>query len=337
MSVSETMAVAKPRVEIIALGGTIASVQGAGAGVVPTLTAADMVRTIPGIDDLAIIGAGNMANMASTEITFDLLFSLADRIAQLEKEGVAGVIVTQGTDTIEETSYVLDLLHRGNIPIVVTGAMRNPSLPGPDGPANLHAAVACAVDPKARGLGALVVFDDVIHSAAWVQKRDTSSTGAFQSPAPLGWMAEGKPAFYARGPRRPPIGVPANAVLPRVPILKPGLADGPFLLEACMSAGVDGVVLDLPGGGHAIQSWLEPLERAVARFPVVYASRTRGGRVLTRTYGFSGSEIDLLRRGLQSGGDLDAVKARLTLMLLLMADTPERFGELSDLSCGTLN
>lgn len=322
----------KPRVEIIALGGTIASIPGAGPGVIPTLTAADMVRAIPGIGDIAAIGADNMANVASTEITFELLFSLVQRVAQLEKEGVAGVVVTQGTDTIEETSHVLDLLHRGRIPIVVTGAMRNPSLPGPDGPANLHAAVICAADARARDQGVLVAFDDVIHSAAWVQKRDTSSTAAFHSPAPLGWMAEGQLMFYARGSRRATIAVPMGAVVPRVPILKPGLADSPFLLEACIDAQIDGLVLDLPGGGHALQSWLEPLDRAVARFPVVFASRTRGGRVLKNTYGFPGAEIDLIGRGLQSCGDLDAMKARLTLMLLLMAHTPERFGEFIDLS-----
>lgn len=116
-----------PRVEVIALGGTIASVPEPGAaGVTPGLTAADLVAAVPGAGDLARIGARNLANVPSTEITPALLIDLIAAIRAHEAEGVAGVVVTQGTDTIEETSFLLDLLHGGAMPVVVTGAMRNP-------------------------------------------------------------------------------------------------------------------------------------------------------------------------------------------------------------------
>ncbi|MCC7320761.1 MAG: asparaginase [Rubellimicrobium sp.] len=323
----------KPRVEIIALGGTIACRPDSGSGgVAPGLSGADLAAAVPALADVARIAARNLANVPSTEIGLPLLFDLVRAIRAHEADGVAGVVVTQGTDTIEETAFVLDLLHGGDMPVVVTGAMRNPTLPGADGPANLLAAVTCAAYPACRGLGAVVTLDDRIHAARWVQKCDTSSTGAFHSPAPLGWLAEGKAALYARPARRAPLPLPEGAGLPFVPILKPGLSDDPRLVHAALDAGAGGIVLDLAGGGHVHSGWLGALGAAVSRVPVVFASRTRGGRVLSRTYGQSGGEIDLLRRGLGGAGDLDALKARLLLMLLLMAGTPDRYCQLTDLS-----
>ncbi|MGP3698598.1 asparaginase [Rhodobacter sp. NSM] len=321
-----------PRVEIIALGGTIASVQGAGPGVVPSLTAADLLDAVPAAGGIAHIGARNLANVPSTEIDLPLVLRLATEIHAHETEGVDGVVVTQGTDTIEETAFALDLLHGGAMPVVVTGAMRNPSLPGPDGPANLAAAVACAADPACRGQGVLVVFDDVIHAASWVQKGDTSSTGAFRSPAPLGWMSEGRPVLRGPAPRRPALSVADGTEVPFVPILKPGIGDPPHLVPAALEAGAAGIVADLAGGGHAHPAWADALGEARRRVPVVFASRTRGGRVLSHTYGQTGAEIDLISRGLVGAGDLDALKARIALILALMSGGPERFADLADLA-----
>jgi len=323
----------QPRVEIIALGGTIACAPtGTGAGVAPGLTAAELTAAVPALAGVADVRARNLANIPSTEIGLPLLLQLAQAIRVHEDEGAAGVVVTQGTDTIEETAFALDLLHRGTIPVVVTGAMRNPSLPGADGPANLLAAVTCAAAPACRGLGVLVVLDDTLHAARWVQKRDTSATGAFASPAPLGRMTEGAPALHARPARLPAIDLPADAEPPFVPILTPGLSDDPRLVRAALEAGATGLVLDLAGGGHVHSDWLEPLTAAAARIPVVFASRTRGGRVLSRTYGQAGGEIDLIARGLAGSGDLDALKARLLLMMLLMAGQEERLAAMTDLS-----
>jgi L-asparaginase len=321
------------RVEIIALGGTIASTPGGrGSGVVPSLTAADLLAAVPAAGSLADLGARNLSNIPSTEIDLPLVLKLSAAIRAHEVEGVAGVVVTQGTDTIEETAFALDLLHAGGMPVVVTGAMRHSTLPGPDGPANLYAAVACAVDPAFRGQGVLVTLDDVVHSAAWVQKRHTTSTGAFWSPAPLGWLVEGRPVLRGPAPRRPAISVPEDAPVPFVPILRPGLDDPPRLVPAALEAGAAGIVADLAGGGHVAASWADALAEAAQRMPVVFSSRTRGGRVLSRTYGQTGAEIDLLHRGLWGAGDLDALKARLTLVLLIMAGAPERFSDFTDLS-----
>ncbi|TPE49286.1 asparaginase [Amaricoccus solimangrovi] len=321
-----------PRVEVLALGGTIASVADPGGGVSPGLTAGDLLASVPGVGALARIGARNLANVPSTEIAPPLLLEVLAAIRAHAAEGVAGVVVTQGTDSLEESAFFLDLVHDGDMPVVVTGAMRNPTLPGPDGAANLHAAIACAADPAFRGQGVLVAFDDVIHAAAWVRKGDTSATGAFGSPAPLGWIAEGRPVMRAPARRRPAIAVPEGAAFPFAPILKPGIGDEPRLVGAALEAGAEALVLDLAGGGHVAACWLDALDAAVARIPVIFASRTRGGRVLSRTYGQPGAEIDLLRRGLVGSGDLDALKARLAIGLLLMAGAPERFGDYADLS-----
>lgn len=323
----------KPKVEIIAMGGTIACAPDAvSGGVAPGLSADDLVAAVPALGQVADISARNLANVASTEIGLPLLFDLARAIRTHEAEGAAGVVVTQGTDTIEESAFVLDMLHGGGMPVVVTGAMRNPVLPGADGPANLLAAVTCAASPLCRDMGAMVAFDDTIHAARWVQKRDTTATGAFWSPAPLGWLVEGEAALYARPARRPALDIPGDATVPFVPILTPGLSDSPHLVGAALDAGAAGLVLDLAGGGHVHSGWLEALTDAAGRVPVIFSSRTRGGRVLSRTYGQVGGEIDLLSRGLVGAGDLDALKARLLLILLLMVGQPGRFSGLADLS-----
>ncbi len=323
----------KPSVEVIALGGTIASrPRPDAAGVFPELGAQDLVDAVPAIGEIARIGARTFAALPSVEIDLGLLVRLAALISELDASGVSGVVVTQGTDTIEETAYALDLLHAGRCPVVVTGAMRNPSLLSPDGPANIAASVACAADPALRDAGTIVVMNDTIHASAWVHKEDTSSLGAFRSPAPLGWLTEGRPTLHARPRRQQTIKVPAGASVPYVPILKPALGEPPHLVEAALALGAAGIVAELSGGGHASTAWAEALGKAASSVPVVFASRTRGGRVLHGTYGQAGAEIDLIRRKLVPAGDLDALKARLLLSLLLMSDATGRFAEQADLS-----
>jgi L-asparaginase/Glu-tRNA(Gln) amidotransferase subunit D len=254
---------ANPRVELIALGGTIASVPRAdAAGVFPDLTAQDIINAVPGVSRLATIHAQTFAATPSVELDLHLLHQLAGLIQRLEAEGVAGFVITQGTDTIEETAYVLDLMHSGRSPVVVTGAMRNPSLPGPDGPANVFAAIACAACPDLRDAGVLVVMNDTIHAAAWVQKSDTSSVGAFTSPAPLGWLAEGKPSLYAKPRRQLSLSIPGGVTAPFVPILKPGIGEAPLLVEAALQHKAAGLVVELSGGGHARRDWAEALGKA---------------------------------------------------------------------------
>lgn len=211
--------------------------------------------------------------------------------------------------------------------MVVTGAMRNPSLPGADGPANLLAAARVAASDVARGLGTLVVLNDEIHAARYVQKTHTSNPGAFRSPlaGPIGWISEGIPRIAMR-PAASHHLVVSTETRPRpVALLSVTLGDDGRLLRAVGDLGYVGLVIEGLGGGH-VPAWMVPdLARLAGTMPVVLASRTRRGESPRRTYGFPGSETDLLGRGLIGAGSLDGPKARLLLSLLLRtgAERPE--------------
>ena len=310
-----------PRVVVLSLGGTIASTSAAGAdgeGVTPRLGARDLISAVPRLSDAAHLEAVAFRQSPSADLTLNDVAALAVQISARFDAGATGAVVTQGTDTIEETSFALELLVRGPKPVVVTGAMRNPTLPGADGPANLLAAVRVAASPRARGLGILVVLNDEIHAARFVRKTHTSSPATFRSvtAGPVGWVVEGRPRIAFRPAPLPAVTPPSGAV-PPVALLKTFLGDDGRLLERIDALGYAGLVVEALGGGHVPARMVPELERVAGRIPVVLASRTGGGEVLKETYGFPGSERDLLARGLVWAGFLDGPKARVLLSLLL--------------------
>lgn len=310
---------ARPRVAILSLGGTIASTGAPGqGGVVPQLTAADLVAAVPQIEQTADVAAASFRQCASGDLTMADLVALAAEVQRELDAGGAGVVVTQGTDTIEETSFALDLLVRHSRPVVVTGAMRNPTLPGADGPANLLAAVQVASSPSVKDLGCVVVMNDEVHAARFVRKTHTSSPSAFVSPTtgPIGWVLEGRVRIALQPVTLPPI-VPVTGAVPSVALVKIALGDDPRTVDRLEALGYAGAVVEGLGGGHVPSGMVPSLERLARRVPVVLASRTGGGEVLRETYGFSGSERDLIARGLVPAGALDGLKARVLLSLLL--------------------
>lgn len=298
------------------LGGTIAMTAAPGGGLAPALSAGDLVAAVPGLAALRLeLELVDAANAPSASLRPADIVALSRRIGALLAAGADGVVVTQGTDTLEECAYLLDLLHQRPEPVVVTGAMRHPLLAGADGPANVLAALTVAADPAARGRGVLVAFADEIHAASRVRKGHSTSVAAFGSATggPVGQLVEGRARFLAGATDRVVLPLPAGSALPRVPLIVAALgADEP---DRDLAA--DGLVVAAFGAGHLPQWWAEPLAELAARMPVVLASRTLAGPVLTDTYGFPGSERDLIERDLIPAGFLDPAKARILLLTVL--------------------
>lgn len=311
------------RVHVIALGGTIASTTSDdGSPVAPGITGSQLVEAVPQLRDVAQVTTEQLAQVGSSSLDIDTVRQVAAAAAAAVVDGARGVVVTQGTDTLEETAYLLSLLNRTGRPIVATGAMRNPTLAGPDGPANLLAAVTAAASDELAGIPCLLGFSDELHDPIWAHKAHTTSTATFTSgphAGPVGWVHENEvrlgyrpaPAAWTGTPDRP---------IPPVALVSAGLGDDLRLIEPLPSLGYAGVVIAGTGGGHVHQDAVARVSDLAAQIPVVIASRTGSGHLLRRTYGFVGGEVDLLGRGLLSAGPLAAPKARLLLGLMLAHD-----------------
>lgn len=310
------------QVVVLSLGGTISSTASGASGVTPTLTGEALIEDIPKISDIAEVSAESFRQVPGSELTLDDLIQLSKKIKSQIDAGAAGVVVTQGTDTIEETSFVLDLLEDRDAPVVVTGAMRHPDLPGAEGPANILSSVRVAASEVARGVGTIVVLNDEIHAARFVQKTHTSNPATFRSPltGPIGWISEDhvRIATCPVGSRH--LALPEDTQNHPVALLTVGLGDDGRILTTLQQLGYDGLVIEALGAGHVPSIMVDLLQALAEEIPVVLASRTGGGEVLQNTYGFSGSETDLLRRGLINAGMLDGPKARLFLSLLLRSE-----------------
>ncbi|MFJ3673678.1 asparaginase [Streptomyces sp. NPDC090106] len=306
------------RVAVISLGGTIAMTAQTDAGATPTLSADDLVAAVPGLAETGIkVDVRDFRRLPGASLSFSDLFELG---AMIEALAVDGVVVTQGTDTIEETAYLLDLITTGDMPIVVTGAMRNASMAGADGPANVLAAIRTAASTEVQGVGCVVVFGEEIHAARWVRKTHSVSPTAFTSyPGPIGYVAEDRVRILARPSSAPTIAA-GTATVPtvRTTIYTVGIGDDGTLLQA-LGDHVDGLVVAAFGAGHVPMACVNALADLAKRMPVILTSRTGSGPVLHHTYGFPGSESDLRARGLVPGSTLDPVKARILLQLLLMS------------------
>lgn len=318
------------RVALYALGGTIAAQsRGPGGGAHPDLTPDALLAAVPAVAEAADVTAVPWRQVMSTELTLVDLMAVVDSARRAVVEGAAGIVITTGTDTMDEVAFALDLLWRGDAPLVLTGAMRRADQPGADGPANLLSAVRVAASPAARRLGCVVVMNNEIHAARHVQKAHTTNPAAFRSTntGPLGQLHEDHVSVLMWPVGRPHLPMPfqAPAHLAPVALLRCGLGDDGRMLSRLLDLGYTGLVVDTAGGGAVPAHWAEPLGRLAASIPVVYASRTGAGAVLEDTYGAAGCEKDLIARGLIPAGMLDGLKARILLTLLISrgADTGE--------------
>jgi L-asparaginase len=303
-------------VALFTLGGTISVTGG------KRLTGADLAAAVPGLSELGQeVEIQDIEAVPSANLTAAKMLAVVDAASKAVAAGATGVVVTQGTDTLEETSFLVDLVWPHPQPFVLTGAMRNPSLAGPDGPANLLAAVRVASSAAARDLGALVVFNDQIHAARWVRKTHSTSTATFQSPnaGPIGHVVEDRVSILARPLRLDGVqgnAEPADLDATKVALYTVTMDDDGLLLRGLTDTH-QGLVVAGFGVGHVPAALAPALGELASAMPVVLTSRTGAGSIVRNTYRSPGSEIDLLQRGLIDGGFLDPYKARTLLRLLL--------------------
>lgn len=310
------------KISVIALGGTIAMEDGPG-GLAPALDAAQLVAKLAAEHAGLVIDWTDFAKVPSANLTFADLIRLARTIERLHDEGYHGIVVSQGTDSMEETSFALELLVSRPIDIALTGAIRGSNAPGADGPANLLAALRFL--EGSPGLGELVVvLDDCVHAARHVAKSHTTALSAFSSGAAglRGRIHEGR--FVAINPPKASlakVAIRPDAAPAHVELVSITINHSPWIFRAAENAPVAGWVIAAMGAGHVPEALVPELARLSGKVPVVLCSRAAWGAVCTATYGYPGAEIDLLRRGLIPAGSLSPLKARVLLTLLLMSGT----------------
>ena len=316
---------------MISTGGTIASRFDPQSGrTLASQRGADLLAQAPQLAQLCELEIDDFATVSSFDLSVGLAFALARRIAeQLARAEVAGVVVTHGTDTMEESCYLADLLLSSDKPVVFTGAQRPHDDPLPDGPGNLLGAVRAALSPALAGLGAVVCFADQIHAARDVTKLSTSALASFQSPGkgPLGEVDGARVILHRRPAHRRSFALERMPEL-QVPLFRLTIGCDVRLLERALEVGLDGLVIEAFGRGNGPAALVPVVERAVAGgVPVVIASRCPTGRVVP-IYGKGGGK-DLSDAGAIFAGDLKGPKARLLLMVLLAAPaTRSQVGEI---------
>lgn len=311
----------KPRLAAFFTGGTISMrFDPATGGAVPALSGAEIIAQVPGLHEIADFDVIDFGKWPGPHVTPSRMMDLARAAREkLAAENVAGAIVTHGTDTLEETAYLLDLVLNEVKPIVFVGAMRNSSELSWDGPGNLRSAVRVAVAPQARGLGVIVAMNDQLIAAAEATKTHTESTDTFQSRdfGPLGIVDKDRVIVTRRPVERERIAT--GEIEERVDVIKMAAgADGRFINFA-IDDGARGLVIEGLGRGNVTVAALPAIDRAVnAGLPVVITSRCPRGRVLD-TYAYEGAGRQLRKMGAIMGGMLPSHKARIKLMLELGA------------------
>ena len=313
----------KPNIVILATGGTIAGAAASGTQAAYTsgaVTIDAMIAAVPGIKDMANIKGEQVSNVGSQDMSFDIMLKLAKRINELMKQSdVDGFVVTHGTDTMEETAFFLNLVVKGDKPVVMVGSMRPSTAVSADGPLNLYNAVGVAIDPQARGRGVLVVMNDWIHAAHSLTKTSTTAVQTFMSPlrGVVGVANYGKNDFYNKPEWKHTSGsefdVSDVSKLPRVDIVF-ACADMPSdLIDASVTNGAKGIVIAGVGNGNMNKASLDAAANAAKKGVIV----VRSTRVATGAVGRN-VEVNDDEFGFIASDELNPQKARLLLALALL-------------------
>lgn len=286
----------------------------------PVLGGEQLMEAIPSIRDRVAVEVFTFKNVPSSYLTLDDLVGLRNFLEQLQAKGYSGVVITHGTDTMEETAYFLDITLKAKIPVVLTGAQRNPSLISADGPVNLADSILAAADDSTQDMGVVIVFASEIVPAREATKYHRSRVDTFKGLefGPIGVVNNDRVIWY----RRPLITVKYSITTAnkRVDIVNSYTGSDSSMIYSSIELGADGIVIQALGGGHVPPSMLEGIKRALDKeLPVVLTSRVPAGRLLIDTYGYRGGEKHLRNMGVIFGEDLSPWKARIKLIVLLSA------------------
>lgn len=313
----------KPNVKILATGGTIA-----GAGVSSTttvgytaaVTAVDkLIANVPELSKVANVSGEQISQVASESMTMEIWLKLAKRVNQLlGQSDVDGIVITHGTDTLEETAYFLNLVVKSEKPVVLVGSMRPGTAMSADGPLNLYRSVILAGSEVAKDKGVLVMLNDTIHSGRDVTKTITDRLDTFKAPeiGPLGFFTGDTPVFYRQSLRKHTSQTEFNVMgldeLPRVDIIYHYAGNAGTMIEAAIKAGARGIVHAGTGNGSIAKAEYPAVEQALAKGIVVVRSARVGNGIIARN-----GEADDDKYGFVAADNLNPQKARILLMLAL--------------------
>ena len=309
----------KKRIAIYFTGGTISLKHDAAIGAaVPALSGREILDNVPGTHEIADLEVIDFGRFPGPHMNLRLMMDLSTRVrATVAREEISGIVITHGTDTLEETAYLLDLTVETDKPIVFVGAMRNSSEVGWDGPLTLLSAMRVAASDDARGAGVMVVMNETILAAGEVTKTHTESFDAFQNPnfGPLGVVDKGEVIIRRAPARRDHIRT--VEIAEPVWLIKMAAGFDSTLIDACVDAGAKGLVIEALGRGNVPPDSVKGIERAVSQgLPVVLVSRCLRGRIY-ESYGYEGGGKHLRNLGVIFADFLNGQKARIKLALAL--------------------
>ncbi len=285
---------------------------------IPALTDEEIISKVSGIEKMAEIEVMHYGSYPGPHIGPDMMYNLAGEVNKLlEREDIAGVVITHGTDTLEETAYFLDMLVKSRKPVVITGAMRNGSELGYDGPANLSASICTVCSEESLDKGVLVVMNNQVNAADEVTKTHTLSLDTFQSMdfGPLG-IVDSDQVIYYRNRKNHSV-IEAAGLEKKVGLIKAVAGLDSEFIHYLVDQGYKGIVIEALGRGNVPPTMVEGIARAIeSQIPVVIVSRCAKGRVLD-SYGYEGGGRMLREMGVILGDNMSGQKARIKLMLVL--------------------
>ena len=307
------------KVAVVFNGGTISmKVDERIRAAVPSLNGEDIMALVTGIEEYAEIESHNFSSLPSPYMTPEIMLDLSNQVQELlDRDDITGVVVTHGTDTLEETAYFLDLTLNSSKPVVVTGAMRSSSELGYDGPFNLASSICTAISKDAKDRGVLVCFNGELHSACEVTKRNSMALNAFSTPnfGPIGIVDNNRVIFYRKNPNS--IHIKIKSVEKDVSIIKCSAGSDSKFIDFSIEQGYKGIVVEALGRGNVPPSMVDGIKRAIDRkIPVVIVSRCFEGRVF-ESYGYEGGGKELKEIGCIFGDVSASQKARIKLMVAL--------------------